>query len=173
MFGDVLIETLDLIFANEDKLEEEKPTAVGLEDVTQLLDQYDQEGKLTWHNDTIPQDEIWVIVGGDHGGGSFKLTLQIANVSNPNSKHNTCLLLIVNCKDVPENLRRILGLYNEQFTTLQTTTWRQKKIRLFFYGDYDFLVKTYGISGAQTTLPCTYLLQSRIKNIDSHTTTLQ
>ena len=35
MFGDVMTETLDLIFVNEDKLGEEKPTAVGrIEDVT-------------------------------------------------------------------------------------------------------------------------------------------
>ena len=161
MFGDVVTETVDLILVNEDKSEVEKPTAVGrIEDitklVTQLLDQYNKEGKLTWHNDTIPQDEIWVKVGGDHGGGSFKLTLQIANIANPNSKHNTCLFLISNCKDIPENLRRLLGLFDEQFTTLQTTTWRHKKIRLFFYGDYDFLLKIYGISGAQSTHPCIF-----------------
>ena len=94
MFGDVVTETVDLILVNEDKSEVEKPTAAGwIEDVaklmTQLLDQYNKEGKLTWHNDPIPQDEIWVKVGGDHGGGSFKLTLQIANIANPNSKHNT------------------------------------------------------------------------------------
>ena len=41
-------------------------------------------------------------MGSDHGGGSFKLTLQIANIANPNSKHNTCLLLIANRKDIPK-----------------------------------------------------------------------
>ena len=138
MFGDVA-ETGDFILVNEDKSEVEKPTAVGwIEDVTklvtQLLGQYDKKAKLTWHNDTIPQDEIWVNVGGDHDGGSFKLTLQIANIANPNSKHNTCLLLIANRKNIPENLCRLLSLFNEQFTTLQTT-WREKKMHLFFYGD--------------------------------------
>ena len=93
MFGDVVTETVDLILVNEDKSEVEKPTAARqIEDVaklmTQLLDQYNKDGKLTWHNDTIPQDEIWVKMGGDHCGGSFKLTLQIANIANPNSKHN-------------------------------------------------------------------------------------
>ena len=100
-------------------------------------------------------------MGSDHGGGSFKLTLQIANIANPNSKHNTCLLLISNRKDIPENLRRLLGLFDEQFTTLQTTTWKHKKIRLFFYGDYDFLLKIYGISGAQSTHPCIFYKASK------------
>ena len=122
MFGD-MTETGDLILADEDKSEVEKPTAVGRIEhvtklVTQLLDQYDKEGKLTLHNDTIPQDEIWINVGGDHGGGSFKLRLQIANSANPNSKHNTCLLLIANLEDIPENTCKLLSLFNEQFTTL-------------------------------------------------------
>ena len=30
---------------------------------TQLLDESDRGGKLTWHN-TIPEDEVWVKVGG-------------------------------------------------------------------------------------------------------------
>ena len=115
--GGVVTETVDLILVNEDKSEMERPTAVGwIEDVTklvtQLLDQYDKEGKLTWHNDTIPQDEIWVKVGGDHGGGSFKITLQTANIANPNSKRNTCLL-IANRKDIPVNRRRLLSLFDE------------------------------------------------------------
>ena len=36
--------------------------------VENLLEQYQSKDKLTWHNDTIPENEIWVKVGGDHGG---------------------------------------------------------------------------------------------------------
>ena len=36
-------------------------------------------GRLTWHGDIIPQDEIWIKIGGDKGGGSFKMNFQIAN----------------------------------------------------------------------------------------------
>ena len=46
--------------------------------VKSVLDQYDQNNKLTWHNGTIPSDEIWIKVGGDHGGGNFKTMLQVA-----------------------------------------------------------------------------------------------
>ena len=67
--------------------------------VTELLDQYEEEGLLTWQQNTIPHDEIWVKVGGDHGGESFKLMLQIANTSMPNSKNNTFLLLTIDAKD--------------------------------------------------------------------------
>ena len=31
----------------------------------------------------IPEDEIHVKIGGDHGGGSFKMTYQVANVGQP------------------------------------------------------------------------------------------
>ena len=34
-------------------------------------------------------NEIHVKIGGDHGGGSFKMSLQIVNTANPNSKDNT------------------------------------------------------------------------------------
>ena len=34
--------------------------------VEQLLDQYDREGKRSWHDGTIPEDDIRVKVGGDH-----------------------------------------------------------------------------------------------------------
>ena len=32
-----------------------------------LLSQYEEMGKLTRHNDIIPDDEIWVKFGGYHG----------------------------------------------------------------------------------------------------------
>ena len=81
---------MNLLFVNEDdKTTEEKATVVGkikdfTELVTQLLDEYDKGGKLTWHN-TIPEDEVWVKVEGD------KLTQQIATLDNPDSKLNASL----------------------------------------------------------------------------------
>ena len=56
-----------------------------------------------------PEDEVWVKLGGGHGGGTFKLMLQIANVERSNSKHNTCLLAIAECKDTPDKLGWIIG----------------------------------------------------------------
>ena len=50
-----------------------------------------QEGTLTWHDGTIPSDEIWLKLGGDKGGGYFKMNFQIVNTPAPNSVHNTCV----------------------------------------------------------------------------------
>ena len=87
------------------------------------LNQYDKENQLTWHNSTIPEDEVWVKLGGDHGGGTFKLMLQIAE--------------------------------------LETMQWRDKNIRLFWFGDYEFLLKCFGLSGAQANHPCLFCTASR------------
>ena len=87
--------------------------------VTNLLDEYEENSRLTWHGQKIPNDEIWLKLGSDNGGGSFKLILQVASLPNPNSKHNTFLVAIVNTTDRPENLRRVLNPYKEQVDELQ------------------------------------------------------
>ena len=35
--------------------------------VKNLLDKLDAEGKLTWHENGIPEDEIWIKIGGIMG----------------------------------------------------------------------------------------------------------
>ena len=37
--------------------------------VKNLLDKLDAEGKLTWHENGTPEDEIWIKIGGGGGGG--------------------------------------------------------------------------------------------------------
>ena len=49
---------------------------------------------ITWHDQAIPQGEIWLKLGGDKGGGTFKMCFQILNVPNPNSPINTCVFSI-------------------------------------------------------------------------------
>lgn len=117
--------------------------------VTDTLDKFDSQNLLTWHGNAIPDDTIWVKVGGDHGGGSFKMCLQIANVQSPNSKHNTFMICLVNAKDSRYNLREILCTYRKQIDALQGTTWKDKKFEVHMFGDYDdFLCNVYGLSGA-------------------------
>ena len=72
--------------------------------------------------------KIWVKVGGDHGGGSFKTMLQVANLPHANSRKNTFLLSIVNCKDTPQNLRKILNPYKKQIEDLQKMQWMEKRL---------------------------------------------
>ena len=73
---------------------------------------------LTWH-DTIPQQEIWLKLGGDKGHGSFKLNLQLCNVLHPNSQKNTCLLSMCMAIDSTTNLHTCLDMYREQMSELQ------------------------------------------------------
>ena len=44
---------------------------------------------MTRHNDIIPEDEVWIKLGGDKGGGTFKMCFQPLNVMWPNSPENT------------------------------------------------------------------------------------
>ena len=90
--------------------------------VSNLLNQYQEKEKLTWHNQTIPDDEIWIKTGGDHGGDSFKLVLEVANIENPNSKENTFLIRMVECKDSNENLRKILDPAKDPINALDAMT---------------------------------------------------
>ena len=35
--------------------------------------------------------EVWIKIGGDKGGGTFKMNFQIVNIATPNSVHNSCV----------------------------------------------------------------------------------
>ena len=41
------------------------------------------------------ENEIHIKIGGDHGGGSFKMSFQVANVGNPNRKDNTVVFVSI------------------------------------------------------------------------------
>ena len=102
----------------------------------------------------IPDDEIWVKIGGDHGRDYFKLCLQILNVDKPNSQNNTCALLCVEGRDSRDNLETLLNPMSLQISQLCNENWQGKRIVVFLCGDYDFLSKLYGISGARGTYCC-------------------
>ena len=88
--------------------------------VTDLLDKYNEQQLLDFHDGNIEDDQIWVQIGGDHGGNSFKLCLQIANVKSPNSRDNTfAISFMFNGKDTAENLRRALWHYCHQVYKLK------------------------------------------------------
>ena len=46
-------------------------------------------GTLTWRNQSIPTNEIWIKLDGDKGHGSFKFNVQLCNIEHPNSLKNT------------------------------------------------------------------------------------
>ena len=130
--------------------------------VRHTSNKFDEKGMmLTWHTRQIPHDETLVKVGADHGGNSFKMTLQISNFERPNSKSNTFLCCLFEGKDTCENLATILGEYSQQLNELRQMEWYRKKVGTFVFGDYDFLCKMYGISGAAGVHPCIWCTVSK------------
>ena len=117
------------------------------------LDLLKQNNQLIWH-ERIPENEIWIKFGGDHGKNSFKLTMQVVNVHKPNSKENTIVFAMANVKDRYDNLNVIMSLVKPKLDDLTKMQWDGKSIKLFVFGDYDFYSKVFGISGARGTFPC-------------------
>ena len=134
--------------------------------------------RLTWHNGAIPENEIWLKLGGDKGGGTFKFCFQHLNVECPNSPDNTCVFALFEAPDSYTNLRICFERYKKDIDELQSRTWRYgiiytasvhvinymvilfnrgKKVRIFLCGDYEFLCRLYGLSGASGLLRIVYI----------------
>ena len=96
----------------------------------------------------IPSDEIHLKIGGDHGGDSFKGSLQVANVEHPNQESNTVIWTIMEAKDYLSNLLLCLERFKSHIDQFMKIKWESKIIRIFMFGDYEFLCAMYGLSGA-------------------------
>ena len=129
------------------------------EKITGLLES--QRDSLTWHDGAIPENEIWVKVGGDHGQGSLKFSLAIVNTKNPNSEDNNVLIGMACIKDSRENMEIFFESVRKQLVDVSNLVWNGKTIKLFLFGDYDFLCKIYGISGACGNYPCLWCLTKK------------
>ena len=62
-------------------------------------------------DNAIPENEVHIKLGGDAGGGSFKMAFQIANLRHPNSKTNTVVIAMFHAKDSWANLKTALVKY--------------------------------------------------------------
>ena len=87
---------------------------------------------------SVPEDEFWVKVGGDHGDHSFKFSFHLVNVMHPNSLHNTIPFFVCASKDSPSNLSTAFQLYTEQIQTFKTTKCKGKQIKISLFGDHHF-----------------------------------
>jgi hypothetical protein len=85
--------------------------------------QYSEE-LLTWHNDAIPSQEIWIKIGGDKGGGSFKMNFQIANLLHPNSSHTTCVFSCYEADDTITNFHVALDRFRSEVNNMGTAQWK-------------------------------------------------
>ena len=69
-------------------------------------------------------EEVHIKIGGDHGGGSFKMSYQLCNQKNPNSQSNTVVFNVFEAKDNKLNLKTALSQYKNSITDIQKTSWR-------------------------------------------------
>ncbi|XP_071795593.1 uncharacterized protein [Asterias amurensis] len=128
--------------------------------ILDYLERHQSKGSLTWRNGVIPENEIWIKVGGDKGGTSFKLDFQIANTHRPNSYQNTVVFACFEAPDSSANLQCLIPIL-EQLSSLQRQTWREKIIRTFVFGDYELLTKIYGICSCNAHYCCLYCHTSK------------
>ncbi len=84
---------------------------------------YCRLGRLTWHDGLIPPEEIWLKIGGDKGGGSFKMSFQVAITAHPNSTLNTVVFCAFEASDTASNLHIALDRYSQQIKDLRNLEW--------------------------------------------------
>ena len=56
--------------------------------------------------------------------------------------------------DTIHNIQVIINDVKEQIDELASIKWKDKKIKLFVFGDYWFLCKLYGLFGLSGSYPC-------------------
>ena len=125
--------------------------------VIEHLEQNLKVGRLVW-KDNLPEEEVWLKLGGDKGGGSFKFMFQLANLLHPNSVDNTRLVTCLKAADNAQNLHVCLDKSKPVIDELQDQEdfWRRKKLRVFMFGGYEFLCHMYGHMGASCRHFCIY-----------------
>ena len=64
-------------------------------------------------------EEIHVKIGGDHGGGSFKMNYQICNTDKLNSKDNMVVFSLFEAKDYRSNLKIWLSRFRQHMDEIQ------------------------------------------------------
>ena len=79
---------------------------------------------MTWHQGLIPENEIWVKLGGDKGGKTFKQMFQIANVTHPNAPRHTVVVCAFEASDNSYNLEVGLRHFKNQVVELVESKWR-------------------------------------------------
>ena len=122
--------------------------------VIDRLNRLNEKKLLTWYNNKMPENEVWLKINGDKGGGSTKCGFQIVNRIKPNSPDNNVLFCTFEAPDNYSNLRTALAPYAEEIIVIREITWNGKKIRILGSGDIDFISKSEGIPGASGTCPC-------------------
>ena len=88
-----------------------------------------EQDVLTWHSrgingPALPSNELWLKIGGDKGGGSFKMAFQVVNQPRPNSADYTIVFSCLEADDNLANLHTALDHFKEAVHDLQQLHWR-------------------------------------------------
>ena len=127
-----------------------------------------ESNSLLYNHQFIPDNEVHLKIGGDHGGGSFKMSFQIADVEHPNQPQNTVIFSILEAKDYKRNLMLCLERFKLHIAKFTQVKCNEKNFRIFLFGDYGFLANMYGISGASGRHPCLWChISSDMMNVPS------
>ena len=96
--------------------------------ICQHLNNLSKRNLLTHHvtkgGRSLPKDEIWLKIGGDKGGGSFKMAFQVANQLRPNSADHTIVFACLEADDNIPNMHVALDAYKPVISELQGMKWR-------------------------------------------------
>ena len=74
---------------------------------------YYRLGLLTIHGGHIPDNKLFVKLGGDHGQKSMKFAFQLANLEKPNSSKKTVVFCIFEATDSRNSLCTAVEKYQE------------------------------------------------------------
>ena len=102
-----------------------------------LLDMLDENGLLLFERD---RENINLKIGGDHGENLFKMSFQIVNMKNPNSKENTMVFAMFEAKDYRSNLEITLNKYKQQIDDLQLMKWKNQTLKFLCLETASFRV---------------------------------
>ena len=127
------------------------PDLMGL--VLHYIDEYGRTDQVIRHDGAIPDDTIVVKIGGDHGGGTFKMAFQIANHRYTHSLQSTIPFLVLEAKDSPANLATALQPYKEQVKLSSSMQHNQYTLLVVLFGDDEFQTHNYGLSGSSGEHP--------------------
>ena len=86
--------------------------------------------RVTWHQGAIPENKVWLKLGGDKGGtpiSTMKMCFQHLNVTNPNAPENTCVFSMFEASDSYTNLKIALSRHTDEINGLENCTWRYKR----------------------------------------------
>ena len=90
-----------------------------------------KENNYVFYDGGIPASEIHLKIGGDHGGQSFKMSFQVANVHNPNKPENSVIFSVMEAKDYKSNLQLCLERFRRQIEQFKKVTWQGRKFVVF------------------------------------------